>query len=121
VWALEIDLRGFLGIDPAVPPGYETLSYTVSIKGAGTKKQFAGGASNLSAGDGEGMGIHVGHVVVDGAFAGDKIFNRFPDAASRDEGLISIEAIVNAFAFLYGQPSRGWSFEVDVRTSQEKW
>ena len=23
----EIDLRGFLGIDPAVPPGYENLSY----------------------------------------------------------------------------------------------
>jgi NAD(P)-dependent dehydrogenase (short-subunit alcohol dehydrogenase family) len=66
-------------------------------------------------------GIHVGHVVVDGAIAGDKIFQRFPDAASREESLISIEAIVNAFVFLYGQPPRGWSFEVDVRTSREKW
>lgn len=37
----EIDLRGFLGIDPAVPQGYENLSYTVRIKGNGTKKQFA--------------------------------------------------------------------------------
>ncbi len=37
----EIDLRGFLGIDPAVPQGYENLSYTVSIKGNGTKEQFA--------------------------------------------------------------------------------
>jgi NAD(P)-dependent dehydrogenase (short-subunit alcohol dehydrogenase family) len=64
-------------------------------------------------------GIHVGHVIVDGAIAGDKIFNRFPDAASREESLISIEAIVNAFVFLYGQPARGWSFEVDVRTSRE--
>jgi uncharacterized OsmC-like protein len=36
-----IDLRGFLGIDPAVPPGYEQLSYTVRIKGSGTKEQFA--------------------------------------------------------------------------------
>ena len=36
-----IDLRGFLGIDPAVPAGYETLSYTVRIKGGGTKEQFA--------------------------------------------------------------------------------
>ena len=66
-------------------------------------------------------GIHVGHVIVDGAIAGDKIFSRFPDAASREESLISIEAIVNAFAFLYRQPARGWSFEVDVRTSREKW
>ena len=37
----DIDLRGFLGIDPAVPPGYETLSYTVRIKGRGTEEQFA--------------------------------------------------------------------------------
>ena len=37
----KIDLRGFLGIDPAVPQGYENLSYTVRIKGNGTKEQFA--------------------------------------------------------------------------------
>jgi uncharacterized OsmC-like protein len=36
----EIDLRGFLGIDPAVPAGYEKLSYVVRIKGNGTKEQF---------------------------------------------------------------------------------
>ena len=66
-------------------------------------------------------GIHVGHVIVDGAIAGDKIFQRFPDEVSREESLIDIKAIVDAFAFLYSQPSRGWSFEVDVRTSREKW
>src|SRR5215468_583054 len=37
----EIDLRGFLGIDPAVPNGYESLRYKVRIKGNGTKEQFA--------------------------------------------------------------------------------
>jgi len=37
----EIDLRGFLGIDPAVPAGYENLSYIVRIKGSGTKEEFA--------------------------------------------------------------------------------
>jgi len=37
----EIDLRGFLGIDSAVPPGYDNLSYVVRIKGNGTKEQFA--------------------------------------------------------------------------------
>ena len=37
----EIDLRGFLGIDPAVPAGYENLRYKVRIKGNGTKEQFA--------------------------------------------------------------------------------
>ena len=37
----QIDLRGFLGIDPAVPPGYDNLNYTVRIKGNGTRAQFA--------------------------------------------------------------------------------
>jgi uncharacterized OsmC-like protein len=37
----EIDLRGFLGIDSAVPPGYKNLNYVVRIKGSGTKEQFA--------------------------------------------------------------------------------
>ena len=37
----EIDLRGFLGLDPAVPPGYEQLSYTVRIRGSGTNEEFA--------------------------------------------------------------------------------
>ncbi|OAF18958.1 SDR family NAD(P)-dependent oxidoreductase [Bradyrhizobium neotropicale] len=66
-------------------------------------------------------GIHVGHVVVDGAIAGDKIMTRFPDLASREDSLISIEGIVDGFAFLYRQPQRAWSFELDVRTSKEKW
>jgi uncharacterized OsmC-like protein len=37
----EIDLSGFFGLDPAVAPGYESLRYTVRIKGAATKEQFA--------------------------------------------------------------------------------
>jgi hypothetical protein len=37
----DIDLRGFLGLDPGVVPGYESLSYTVRIKGDGTAEQFA--------------------------------------------------------------------------------
>ncbi len=36
----ELDLRGFLGIDPNVRPGYESLQYTVRIKGDGTPEQF---------------------------------------------------------------------------------
>jgi uncharacterized OsmC-like protein len=36
----ELDLRGFLGIDPSVRPGYETIHYTVRIKGNGTPAQF---------------------------------------------------------------------------------
>jgi uncharacterized OsmC-like protein len=36
----RLDLRGFLGIDPAVAPGYDTIRYVVRIKGAGTPEQF---------------------------------------------------------------------------------
>ena len=35
-----LDLRGFLGIDETVPPGYETLRYSVKIGGDGTPQQF---------------------------------------------------------------------------------
>jgi uncharacterized OsmC-like protein len=36
----EIDLRGFLGLDPKVPPGYESLGYTIRVKGNATREQF---------------------------------------------------------------------------------
>ena len=35
-----LDLRGFLGIDPSVTPGYEVIRYVVRIKGNGTPEQF---------------------------------------------------------------------------------
>jgi len=36
----DIDLRGFLGIDSTVKPGYDHLRYTVHIKGNGAPEQF---------------------------------------------------------------------------------
>ena len=36
----DIDLRGFLGIDSTVKPGYDQLRYTVRIKGNGSAEQF---------------------------------------------------------------------------------
>ena len=35
-----LDLRGFLGLDDAVPPGYEAIDYDVRIAGNGTPEQF---------------------------------------------------------------------------------
>jgi NAD(P)-dependent dehydrogenase (short-subunit alcohol dehydrogenase family) len=68
-------------------------------------------------------GIHVGHVVVDGAIGGEKIMKGLPQYAEQlgDEGMISIEGIVDGYVFLHHQPRRAWTFEIDVRTSQEKW
>lgn len=36
----DIDLRGFLGLDPNVKPGYDEISYTVHVKGNGTPEQY---------------------------------------------------------------------------------
>jgi hypothetical protein len=36
----ELDLRGFLGIDPDARPGYESIRSTVRIKDNGTPEQF---------------------------------------------------------------------------------
>lgn len=37
----QLDLRGFLGLDDSVPPGYENLDYVVHLAGDGTPEQFA--------------------------------------------------------------------------------
>ena len=68
-------------------------------------------------------GIHVGHVVIDGAINGEKIRKRYPEYVEKlgDEGLVDIEAIVDAYEYLYHQPKTGWTFEVDVRTAIESW
>lgn len=36
----QLDLRGFLGLDDTVPPGYEAIDYTVTIAGNGSPEQF---------------------------------------------------------------------------------
>lgn len=36
----DIDLRGFLGLDPAVKPGYDRIRYTVFVKSDGTPAQL---------------------------------------------------------------------------------
>jgi len=69
------------------------------------------------------QGIHVGHVVIDGAIAGEKIMNRIPNFAEiLDEGrLINLEGIVDGYVFLYEQSAQAWTFELDLRSSKEKW
>ena len=36
----ELDLRGFLGLSDAVPPGYESVDYEVRINGDGSPEDF---------------------------------------------------------------------------------
>ena len=68
-------------------------------------------------------GIHVGHVVVDGPIGGEKIIKGIPEYAEKlgQEGMIDLKGITDAFSFLFHQPKNAWTFELDVRTSKEKW
>ena len=36
----QLDLRGFLGLSDAVPPGYDSIEYEVLIRGDGSREQF---------------------------------------------------------------------------------
>ena len=113
-----------------VPKGTGTLLFTgasASLRGRSGYGAFNSSKAGLRtlaqamAKEYAGDGIHVGHVVVDGAIGGEKIKTRFPESAGREERLISIEGIVDGFVFLHKQPPRAWSFELDVRTMHEKW
>jgi NAD(P)-dependent dehydrogenase (short-subunit alcohol dehydrogenase family) len=68
-------------------------------------------------------GVHVAHVIVDGGIAGDKIIKGVPQFAERagDDGLVDLDGLADAYAFLHGQPRTAWSFELDLRTARERW
>ena len=36
----ELDLRGFLGLDDSVPPGYRRIDFRVHLEGDGTREQY---------------------------------------------------------------------------------
>lgn len=68
-------------------------------------------------------GIHVGHVVVDGAINGEMIASRFKEYLDHlgEDGSLDPDAIAEAFWQMHIQPRSVWTFEVDVRPYKEKW
>lgn len=67
------------------------------------------------------QGIHVAHVVIDGAIDGDRINKGRPEVAEAlgKDGLVDMEGIVDIYEMLERQPKRAWTHEIDVRTSTE--
>ncbi|MEM1432746.1 MAG: SDR family NAD(P)-dependent oxidoreductase [Pseudomonadota bacterium] len=125
-------LFGRAALQQMVPQGAGTLLFTgasASLRGRpnfGAFNASKGALRNLAqamAKEYAAAGIHVGHVVIDGPIGGDKIEQGFPEYAAKrgEEGLINLDGIVDGFEFLYRQPKTAWSFEVDVRTSTERW
>jgi NAD(P)-dependent dehydrogenase (short-subunit alcohol dehydrogenase family) len=68
------------------------------------------------------QGIHVAHVVVDGAIDTEFIRSNFPERyALKDEGgILNPEHIADTYAMLHRQPRDAWTHELDLRPWSEK-
>jgi NAD(P)-dependent dehydrogenase (short-subunit alcohol dehydrogenase family) len=135
VWEM-CALAGFLmGREVAkvmVPRGRGTILFTgatASVRGGAGFAAFAGGKhalralSQSMARELGPLGIHVAHVVIDGAIDTEFIRTNFPErAALKDQdGILSPEAIAEAYWQLHRQPRSAWTHEMDLRPWMETW
>ena len=69
------------------------------------------------------QGIHVAHVIIDGAIDGDRINTLLPalKAQRGADGLLDPDAIADNFWHLYCQPRAAWAHEIDLRPWVEPW
>ncbi|WP_444437142.1 SDR family oxidoreductase [Pseudomonas sp. A6] len=69
------------------------------------------------------MGLHVAHVVVDGAIDTEFIRDNFPEKyAQKDQGgILDPEHIADNYWYLHSQPRDAWTFELDLRPWMERW
>lgn len=120
---------GFLVVRQAarhmVPRGRGTILLTgasASVKGFAHSAAFAMGKFALrglaqsAARELGPKGIHVAHVIVDGAVRGE----RRPDPAETPDSTLSPEGIAQTYLALVRQPRDAWSFEVEVRPWVER-
>jgi NAD(P)-dependent dehydrogenase (short-subunit alcohol dehydrogenase family) len=67
------------------------------------------------------QGLHVAHVVVDGAIDSERMRKQFPERMAQlgDEGALKPAAIADAFWQLHAQPKSAWTHELDLRPAAE--
>ena len=102
---------------------------TASLRGGAGFSAFAGAkhalralAQSLAREVGP-KGVHVAHIVIDGAIDGAFIRGLMPDAAekrAREEILVP-DAIAKNYVWLYRQERSAWTFEMDLRPWTELW
>jgi len=65
--------------------------------------------------------IHVGHVVVDGGIAGERLLSFRPSLAEErgPDGMLSIDAIAEGYWFMHHQQRSAWTLELDLRPWSE--
>ncbi|MBE7209583.1 MAG: SDR family NAD(P)-dependent oxidoreductase [Gluconacetobacter diazotrophicus] len=120
---------GFLATQQAarrmIPKGHGAILFTgasASIKGFALSSPFAMGKFALrglaqsAARELGPAGIHVAHVVIDGAVRGDAR----PDPADRPDSTLSPDGIARCYLDLLRQPRDAWSLEVELRPWVEK-
>ena len=68
------------------------------------------------------QGIHVAHVIVDGAIEGDRVRSLFPGVFEQlgENGALNTEAIAETYWQLHLQHPSAWTQELDVRPFKEK-
>jgi NAD(P)-dependent dehydrogenase (short-subunit alcohol dehydrogenase family) len=102
---------------------------TAALRGAANFAAFAGAKHALRA-LAQSMarelgpqGIHVAHVVVDGAIDTEFIRSNFPEryALKAQDGILNPEHIAENYWHLHRQPRDAWTFELDLRPYMERW
>jgi len=135
VWEMAA-LAGFLvGREVAkamLPRGRGTILFTgatASLRGSAGFSAFAGAKHALRA-LAQSMarelgpkGIHVAHIVIDGAIDTQFIAENFPEryALKDQDGIVDPEAIAESYWNLHRQSRSAWTHELDLRPWMEKW
>jgi NAD(P)-dependent dehydrogenase (short-subunit alcohol dehydrogenase family) len=113
-----------------VPKGRGTLIFTgatASVRGAANFAAFASAKAGLralaqsAARELGPLGLHVAHAVIDGGIDGERLRSRRPErvAAAGEDGLLSIDAIAEAYWQLHRQHRSAWTLELDLRPYKE--
>ena len=114
------------------PRGRGTILFTgatASMRGGAGFAAFAGAKHGLRA-LAQSMarelgpaGIHVAHVVIDGAIDTEFIRSNFPEryALKDRDGILNPDHIADAYWQLHQQPRDAWTFEPDLRPWMETW
>ncbi len=113
-----------------VPLGRGTVIFTgasASLRGKPGFAQFAAAKAGLRmisqsmAREYGPLGIHVAHVVIDGAIHGERVLKAYPQmlADRGADGLLDIDAIAESYWQLHRQQRTAWTQELELRPYKE--
>jgi NAD(P)-dependent dehydrogenase (short-subunit alcohol dehydrogenase family) len=135
VWEMGAFAGFLMGREVArvmMPRGRGTILFTgatASLRGSAGFAAFAGAKHALRA-LAQSMarelgpqGIHVAHVVIDGAIDTRFIAENFPEryALKEKDGILNPDHIADAYWQLHQQPRDTWTHELDLRPWMERW